>query len=66
MIIGGGASEDLPEGLSLGRGRALAAVAPDEVENVGIAVAARRVRKGYLVDRDGEIEPFVPVGVRAA
>jgi voltage-gated potassium channel Kch len=120
VVIGGGADEDLLRGLSLPRARALAAVTSDEVENIGIAVAARRVRSDldialragdgdattetrslfnigivrdvyriagtalaavalgydargafpyqgtvYLVDRDGEIEPFVPVGAPA-
>jgi TrkA-N domain len=119
VVVGGGASEDLLEGLSLARARALAAVTSDEVENIAIAVAARRVRKDlaialrardgdattetrslfnigivrdvyriagtglaavalghdargafpyqgtlYLVDPDGEIEPFEPVGAR--
>ena len=120
VVVGGGASEDLLQGLSLPRARALAAVTSDAVENTAIAVAARRVRSDlnialragdgdattkirflfgigivrdvyriagtalaavaigydaegafpyegtvYLVDRDGEIEPFVPVGAPA-
>jgi hypothetical protein len=58
VVIGSGANARVLRSLSLDRARGLAAVTSDEVENVGIAVAARGVRADLhiaLRAGDGEV-----------
>jgi voltage-gated potassium channel Kch len=70
VVIGSGTSQRLLRRLSIRRARALAAVTSDEVENIAIAVAARRLRDDLNIalragdgDATSETQSLFHIGV---
>ena len=70
VVLGRGESQRLLRRVSLGRARALAAVTSDELENIGVSVAALGVREDLRIalragdgDLTSEVRSLFHIGV---